>query len=293
MLALGTAMAFGALVAGQGQAVSVTTPAEVEALCRSLSGGGSFNSDPVVRAEDESERPERRQRAIDRLYEVRVPAAELHFSSYDRDALQLRLDGRYALGVAKGTLSVYPTGDEPWAVSATPEEARAAVKLAAKGDGALVVRFHPGEGGCVGHPVARAWSMAIAPGSISFVGGALVLPGTGDWRSPPEGAAPSVRVLPAVVDLGSVDQAALAAMLEADPALGHCYAEALGRDPDASGSVVLHDSSSGGGRPGDVRVAVDTMQDPRLDDCLVSELSRTPLPTSGNAKLYLPLELSR
>ncbi len=295
MLGLSVAVALGLAAAGKGPA-ALTTPAEVEALCRALArGGGDVSSDPVARADEAAARPERRRRALDRSYELRVPGRQLHFRSYDAENESLRIDDRFALGAIGGALAIYPAGDgdgSGFALRATPEQARRVVRAAASGDGALLVRFRP-SGSCAGDPMAHAFSLGAQPGELAFVaeGGKLALPGAGDWEPRPPGGAPTLKVLPAVVASGGVDQAGLASRLETDAALRRCYAEALDRDPEASGAVILSVAGKSGAH--DVQVAMDTTEDPRLAACLSREVAATSLPTTGDALLYVPLELGR
>ncbi|MHB8420358.1 MAG: hypothetical protein ACYDCL_19985 [Myxococcales bacterium] len=287
----------GVLGAFPGGATLIATPERADRLCHELlerPWSSDLPADPVERAALESGWASRRAAALQRSYAVEIPAGLFQLATYEDG--ELVFDDRSAFLGAGGGLSIFPRGEESWAVDATPEQAHRAFELRRRGQARLLVTFYPSAEGCNGVPGAHHHTLEVSPGSLELraTDGSLVLPGAGDWAPLSRESSAALRVDPPVVASGQADVAAVERAIEADRGLRGCYERALASAPDAGGDLVIEAEI---GPPGVVqtsRVALDGLGNPELTACLRQRFQSLQLNgAAAGARLYVPIELGR
>jgi hypothetical protein len=251
--------------------VRLATADDVASLCRALVPAERLRSagDAVQRGEAEDRHDADRDRAIERRYQVLIPAARIAFAPYDPGTHRLGLSYRSELRAADGALRVWAVAERGLPVEVSGEGARRIVAARTAGRLVLDVVFDlPDDATCGGVPRTRRWALPMDPVSWAYRDGEVILArgGAGDDRpllTARDGARPRI-------DVGEPISGALAAreaVAAHRAALEACYAAALRRDPGLDGVIVLDLS------PGKADPVADSVGDPGLAGCVREALA--------------------
>jgi hypothetical protein len=274
---------------------------QVTRLCRALSErpGGVPSANPVQRAASAAAASRLRERAVQGIYRVTMNVAAFRFRRYEPEAERLVIDTRWPLRAAGGWLAL-DLGRQEIALTASPELAEKAYQAWRDGQVRLVMAFElEDEAQCGGMELIapRPLSGNAVDLSLEDLGGNTLLRGA-DELSAPEGSAElggaaAVHVATVVVLSGRADAAKLTAGLRGHDELKQCYTQALAEQPLLRGTVVFQADIGRGGRPGQLRVALDDLDDPAVVTCLHDKLSGLRLAGApSGTRLLVPIELS-
>jgi hypothetical protein len=274
---------------------------QVTSLCRALSerpvGGRSAN--PVERAASLIAAKGLREQAVQTVYRVTVEAPAFRFRRYEPDEGQLVIDTRWPLRAANGWLAL-DVGRQELALEASPELAERAYRFWRDGQVRLVLTFElEDEAQCGGMELIAPRPLPANAVSLELddLGGAVLLRGAEDLASPEGSAAlagkgASVRVATVVVLSGHADPAKVTAGLQSRDELKECYTKALAGQPQLRGTVIFQADVGRGGRPGQLRVALDDLDEPTVVSCLHDKLAGRPLAgAESGARVLVPVEL--
>ena len=256
--------------------VPLRTRDDIARLCGALlpaerlRGGG----DAVERGQAEARHDAERDAALERRYEIAVPATSLAFSAYDAREKRLVISPRADLLAADGVARLFVSEERGLPVEVEAAAARRILDAQKAGRLALAITFDlPDEATCLKLDGAARWTVPVEPVSWTYGDGeaALARGGAGAER-PLTTAAQGAR--PRVVVGEPLDGSAMArpAVQGRAASLEACYREALKRDPALDGVIV---AAVGGER---ATIGADSVGDPALAECVTKALtSATPV----------------
>jgi hypothetical protein len=271
------------------------TAAQVRALCDALTPVERLRArgDAVEQARAEADHQARRDAAVGARYHVTIGGDRLRFDQYEAEDQRLTLSDRTYLTGASGALHVWAAEDADLPVTVDARTAERIVKAAQKKTLALALTFALPEDDdevICSHPAgAQLYTLGIEPLTWEYVDQGRVLARGGEGGDRPlvtaaEGARPRVEVAEPIGDGGPRVKSAVAARsrdLEA------CYARALQANPGLDGSLVA-DVDLSSGTP-TVRVAVDSLQDEVMLNCVRGVLARVEFPRDDVERTAVPI----
>jgi hypothetical protein len=263
--------------------------ADVIALCGRLTPVERLRpaGDAVDRGEREARHDAERDEAITARYEITVPASRLSFAPYDGPEQRLGLAEPASLVLGDGAARLWPT--EERGLPARVDAAGARRILAAQKGRTLSLRLTfdlPDDAVCGADLRGKRVTLAMEPVGWSYLDGETVLARGGAGADRPvltaaQGARPRVEVGEATAGPAAAKRAVLTRSAE----LEGCYAEALKRDPELDGVVVVELG------PPKVSVAADSTGSAELAACVGRALESLAAANAGRVAIPIRFEL--
>lgn len=249
------------------QPTPITSVEQVQKICSDLKAAASNKS---------ADSPAQRDAAMEQEYQLTLQPGQYKISEADPSSGTLTVDTQRAFRLFHGQAVFYPVDEEDLDLS-VPEGQPLPQKT---DDLALQLVVRPGQDSeqpcTVG--LAKDYVMGVEVLSARLVNksGAAVASleeETGLERQGKSSGQPEVEIEPAVVE-GSASMAKTVTdrMTQLRPQLTQCYQQGLQKQPALDGSLVLgFDVSSG--KPGQVTVMADSVQDDQVSRCVTSAVS--------------------
>lgn len=267
-------------VAAQAEVVPLTRVEQVQRLCSALGPAKGPSGEALQRAQAEGPAAAAREAALEEELSVTLPPGEFRIADADASTGTLTVDTTRAFRLFKGKVVLYPVDDEDLEL-ALPEGAGLPREVSAL---SLVLTVRPGQDTEPGCTSGKGGDVVMGVEVLSAVltdrAGAVVARLDEDpsrERAARPGGKPIVEIEPVTVE----GPAALAHQLgdglqPLKPRLTQCYQASLGQKPGLDGTLVLGFELGKGGKPGEVTVMADSVQDEPLARCaarVVAELS--------------------
>lgn len=284
------------------QLVDLSDPAQARELCLATRPTDRvlFDGDQVERAKATAAYEEGREKAIERLYRVRVPAGGFKVGAYDLKGQSLAIDTRLPLRLSHGAVNVVlPSGS--LALELPPDGASAAMAAVKGGNATLDVFFALDDSTgapCTGSVAAGVVTLSGDPISAELKDGLGQVVARGEteradaFRGALGGYAgtPTVTIGAVQTDAGGADPKVVASKLKAivDP-LRACYDRRLREKPTAGGTAVLGVALADGGSVGEVNFIADALGDDVLRDCIEASMKKVRVEGAGGL-FRVPIE---
>jgi hypothetical protein len=258
-----------------------------------------FTGDEVERGRARAEHRRRRTAALERYYQVTVPAAGFRFREYDVGEKRLTLETRRSFGVAPGVELVVPTGDdEPDMVARVAAgPATQVVRLRGKGKLGLRVtlRLLPGPHGdpCSRVAARRATRVAVDPLAFELVemGKVEIVHYRGELPGYHEAVQAVVRF--GKPSAGSVDAPAslVQALRGLESGLLQCYRKGLEGNARLRGALVVGFHVDAAGHVTHAKAEINSLGDDAVTACVLARVSAFRLAKAlrGGGRVSVPV----
>jgi hypothetical protein len=261
----------------------LSTLDQVEQLCHDLQPHAQpMRKDVVAQANADLEQTRRKKAALDREYLLTLPPGQFRFSEADADTRSLTVDTQKAFPAVGGRATLYPVDQTD--IDLVLLEGQPFPPSSEGMSLELVVR--PGEDSEPSCTASHARTFALG---IEIVDARLVDPQgklVAKWDQdefvdkplPAGEGKPEVDVEPAWVESSGVASKTVTdGVSKLRPQLADCYKQGLVREPSLDGCMVLSFEVSGEGKPGDIVVVADSVQDEQVAACVTQTLAGSKL----------------
>ena len=282
LLAFALALAPAAALA---EPVALTQLSQVQKLCAELKSP-AHTGDALENAQPASS--EARQQAMRQEFLIRLPPGQYRISEADPSSGTVTVDTEHAFRLFKGQVVFYPVDEEDLDLHVA--EGQALPQSARDLELDLVVR--PGQDSeqpcTVGLSKDYVMGVEVLSARLLNKGGTTVAAleeEQGIERQAKAEGAPEVTIEPAVVE-GSADLAKqlTQGMNQLRPKLTQCYQLGLAKQPALDGSLVLGFELSSAGKPGQVTVVADSVQDDAVSRCVSDAVAGLSVGGASSAK---------